>query len=130
MTTAWVIGRILGPMRQRVAALVIALMVAGAPAALIACELLCAAPDGQPSHACENGQPAGTTSVTGAVHACGHDDALPEASGMVTPQSSPVAMVVAVMSPQPFHAQGAGPRLVVVASVLPASPTLKTQLRI
>lgn len=128
--TAGMGGRILEPMVRRIAGLVLALLVAGAPAALTACELLCASHDVQPAHACHESQPAGTTSVTGGLDVCGHGDVLPEAAGALTPQSPPVSTLAVIVLPQPAHTQRVPLSVLAVAPFRSDPLTLKTQLRI
>lgn len=76
-------------MIRRVSALMLALMVASAPAALTACELMCAAADTgreASTHSCHS-QPSGapiSVSIVSGVHVCGHGDALPAAPGKMT----------------------------------------------
>ena len=90
-------------MIRRVNALMLALMVASAPAALTACELMCAAADTgreTPTHSCHP-QPSGapvSISIGSGLHVCGHGDALPAAPGKVTAHGAP-SPAIGVTSP-------------------------------
>ena len=97
---------ILAVMVRRVGAFLLALVVTGAPAALTACELGCAAHGGDsshgdanaPLHSCHDTHSEGsTTSVSSRVHVCGHGDALPTAPGNPTLQTAPTPTVAAIV---------------------------------
>lgn len=121
-------------MVRRLGAFVLALVLTGAPAALTACELACAAHDdgrGAPTHSCHSSEPEGTTSITsGGVHVCGHGDELPAASGKVMPPGAPGPAIAAVVSPFSFDGDGVSGRARAVASSPPGPPKLVTHLRI
>jgi hypothetical protein len=120
-------------MIRRISGLVLAVSVASAPAALTACELMCAAADASHetrTHSCHSQQPGAPISIASGVHVCGHGDALPPASGKVTAHGAPNA-AVAIAAPL-FLSDAAGmknrsPR---VTSSPPGPPTGAGQLRI
>jgi hypothetical protein len=123
-------------MVRRLGAFVLALVVTGAPAVLIACELACAAHDdggGAQTHSCHSSESEGTTSITrisGGVHVCGHGDELPAASGKILPQDAPGPAIAAVHSPFLLAGEGISGHSREVASSLPGSPKLVPHLRI
>src|SRR5687768_1595233 len=80
--------RILNVMRRRLLALVLGLIVAGAPQALEVCQFVCAgatagaAAEGHHGHSCPHSPaPSAATTFQSVPHACGHADNLPEALG-------------------------------------------------
>jgi hypothetical protein len=76
-------GRLLGRMSQRLGALLLMLVVAGAPAALTVCEIVCAARGSQSSsvaHSCHGTQPSYGAHIDAGAQLCGHEDALPTAA--------------------------------------------------
>jgi hypothetical protein len=119
----------------RATALMLALMVASAPAALAACELLCAAADSgreAPTHSCHSPRPGDQISIAGGAHVCGHGDALPVAPGKMTAQGASGA-ATAVTSPLflfDFDAAGIQHRSPRVAASPPGPPKAATHLRI
>lgn len=127
---------ILTMMVRRLGAFVLALVVTGAPAVLIACELACAAHDdgrGAPTHSCHASALESTTSITGitsGVHVCGHGDELPAASGNMMPQGAPGPAIAAVASPFLLAGDGISGRSREVTSSPPGLPKLATPLRI
>src|SRR5688500_4923815 len=77
---------------RRLGALIIAVIVAAAPSALTACELMCAqqaAAPSAPAHTCHDTPPAdeGGPVVSAAPHACGHVSELPSASAKLSQTS-------------------------------------------
>lgn len=106
--------------------------IAAAPAVLTACSLVCAAGDLHRSHTCHESQSTGTTSVTSGVHACGHGDELPEASGQVVPESGPAPSPAITVFAQPhsLNANGAALQFLGLALSPPDRLTLTRQLRI
>lgn len=91
-------------MRRRVVALLVAFVVAGAPAALEACHVACAmstdaasqSKSGASEHSCHHQTDAHRGSAVAAVHVCGHADAPPSAA---TGQVSPLAPALIAMVP-------------------------------
>jgi hypothetical protein len=109
--------------------LVLTLAVAAAPAVLTACSLVCAAGDFHRSHSCHESQQTGTTSVTSGVHACGHSEELPTASGQVVPESAPAPALMPFVPPLALQAS----RVVLPFGFALSPPdrlSLTTQLRI
>lgn len=123
-------------MVRRLAAFALALVVAGAPSVLTACELACAAHDdggGAPTHRCHSSQSEDTTSITritSGVHVCGHGDELPAASGKLMPEGAPGPAIAAVHSPSLPAGEGISGHSREVGSSPPGPPKLVTHLRI
>ena len=122
-----------GAMIRRVSGLMLALFVASAPAALTACELMCAAADAShetPTHSCHSQQPGTPISIASAVHVCGHGDALPPAPGKMTAHGVPNA-AAAIAAPlflsDAARMKNRSPH---VTSSPPGPPTGAGQLRI
>ena len=126
--------RILTQMGVRGTALVLALFVAGAPSALMACEVLCAATGAQSpqagGHSCHETQPQDAPSVGGGGHICGHTDGLPLASRGLTSVSPPAPAMLAALPMRIDVSTTAPVRLSAAASSPPHCLTLTTQLRI
>lgn len=128
---------ILTVMIRRLAALVLALVVTGAPASLIACEILCAAradrashSDAAAPHSCHATQPAGTAAaVTTGVHVCGHGEELPATTAKVVPQAAPAPGDAIAAVPFLLHT-GVSHRFLTAASLPPGPSKLLTPLRI
>jgi hypothetical protein len=112
---------------------VLALFVAGAPAALTACELMCASAGAEShatGHSCHEAQSPGTTSVGGGAHRCGHGDALPVSSAKLAPQEAPVPDL-APITLAAYYLAGAAPLRPFSSAASPLDhPKLITQLRI
>ena len=94
-------ARILNRMRRRLAAAAFVFVLVGAPAALTACELVCAiadaAPAGNsPSHSCHGTQPPEGPAFSAGVHACGHSSELPEAKTAASVTAAPGAAAAPV----------------------------------
>lgn len=103
-------GRILGVMR--LAALVMAIVVGGAPAALTGCEIACAIAAAESAaapvtHACHGTAPDAGPSIAAGTHPCGHEDEMPPA-GKVAPPDVAVAPGASLS----FAAHGVSTRLV------------------
>ena len=121
------------PVTRRLGILTLTLAVAAAPAVLAACALECLAGDlrQSPSHSCHESQSTGTASITSGVHACGHSEELPVASGQLTTDGG-AAPPLAMSAVAPLH-----PLLATAAFQFPGSTpsppdrlALTTQLRI
>ena len=135
---------VMGPRRRHILAVmvrclggfVLALVVASAPSALTACELVCAAHDdggGVPAHTCHSSESDDTTSttrITSGVHVCGHGDELPAASGKLMPEGAPGPAIAAAASPFLLAGNGVSGRSRAVTSSPPSPPKLATHLRI
>jgi hypothetical protein len=122
-------------MIRRVHALMLALLVASAPAALTACELMCAAADAgreAPTDSCHSHQSRAPISIASGGHVCGHGDALPVAPGKMTAHgaSGPATAVTSRLSLFDFDAAGIQHRSPRVAASPPGPPTAATHLRI
>lgn len=110
----------------------LALVVSGAPAALTACEIVCAVRDthaaDEAAHSCHGTQPSDAPGIDSGVRVCGHDEALPAAA-------SQTALLVA-LAPAPqapaivVSLDDVLPRVPVVASSAPGHPRLPVPLRI
>ena len=120
-------------MIRRVGAFLLAVVVTSAPAALTACELMCAAADTgreAPTHSCHSPQPGVPISIAGDVHVCGHGDALPAAPGKMTAQGAPSPAMAALAPLFLFHAAGVPGPSPRVKSSPPGPLKATTQLRI
>jgi hypothetical protein len=120
-------------MARRVGALLFVFLVAGAPAALTACQIACAAHDSHRSadawrpHSCHGTQPADGPAIGAGAHICGHDEELPAAASAFTLIALAAAASPAlVMVPVPDDAL---PPVAVVIS-LPGHPRFPLPLRI
>lgn len=124
-------GRILVRMSRRLGALLLVLVVAGAPAALTACEIVCAARDSHApaaAHSCHRTQPSDGPLIGAGVQVCGHDEGLPEAAAQGNP---PPVLAAAIVTPSIFSSPGDGlHRVHVGVSSLPVPLTRPTPLRI
>jgi hypothetical protein len=124
---------ILAVMVRRLKAFILALVVTGGPAAILACELMCVGQDdsrGGPTHTCHPAKPADTASTISAVHACGHDDALPAALGKMTPHGAAGPAIVATASQFLLDAAGIQRHSPRVTSSPPGLPKAARPLRI
>jgi hypothetical protein len=119
-------------MARRLGTLLLALVVTGAPAALTACEIVCAArdsrslPGGSAAHSCHRTQPPDGPGIGTGAQNCGHDEELPAAAAQAAPPSAP-AVAVLTSTPLPSM-EGAFHPAQVVSS--PGHPRLPTPLRI
>ena len=90
---------ILSSVARRLTAFAIAAFVAAAPAALNACELVCAAQEAATEtveHSCHGPEPQESTArIAAAPHLCGHVEGLPPASGQLKKDPSAAAPFVA-----------------------------------
>jgi hypothetical protein len=132
-------NRILVLMHRRLLALVLGLVVAGAPEALEACQVFCtsAAHTGMPivaRHA-EHGHsghrvaaPAAGAGWQAAMHVCGHDDALPTARQQILPTTAQPASIVTILPAIP--AGSARPIAPAVRPKPPRSGPFAAQLRV
>ncbi len=103
-------GHILGAMR--LAALLMAIVVGAAPAALTACEIVCASVPVEsaaaPSaHSCHGTTHTEGLSMAAGTHACGHEEAMPPA-GKIPPPDVAVSPGMSVSLP----AQGVSTRVI------------------
>ena len=131
-------GRILERMVRRLATLTLTLVLAAAPSALAACELLCASRDqeavasgaGHAHHACHEPSDAVTLSIGAGVHNCGHADGLPASSAKQPTQDAPLPAVASFVTM--IAVRGPGFSVEPRFGVSPPSDTsgLITQLRI
>jgi len=91
-------------MYSRLGALLLAMIVLGAPVSLTVCEVMCAARTdaGTARHSCHQTRPTGThDALSSHGHICGHGDELPVASrgtGDDQPMPAPAVIVVASLS--------------------------------
>jgi len=89
-------------MRRRVLALVLGLLVAGAPEALALCQFTCAPSvadtEHHPGHSCGHPSTFATATLKAGPHPCGHTDALPDAAGPIVQVTAPPALVTAICS--------------------------------
>lgn len=120
-------------MVRRVDALLIVLMVAGAPGALMACEIACASHDrqlsGAETHSCHEVQRSRAASVVSGVHICGHESEMPEAA-KTTPQVVHGPFLDAVLFTSVARIDGPLSRSDRLALFPPGSSKLLTPLRI
>jgi hypothetical protein len=119
-------------MAARLVALAIAVIVAAAPVALTACELMCAASDTAaspaPAHTCHEIEPdqAGGPAIAAPPHACGHVAVLPSAAKFTgtsaeawLPATNAVSLIRAITTEVGHAAHGPPPRLLHVALLTP-----------
>jgi hypothetical protein len=125
-------------MLSRVGALVLAMIVAGAPTSVTACEMLCATRAGQAPlddaagsrHPCHDAQSTGASgAVSGQGHVCGHREELPVSSGVQGAHSISYPNLVAVAS-TPTASVGIVLLEQRVAKSPPAHPVARVPLRI
>lgn len=130
-------GRILVPMSRRLGALLLVLVVAGAPAALTACEIVCAARDshaaadgsGSAAHSCHGTRPSDGPLIGTGVQICGHDEELPAAAAAQT--APPLVAAVAILTPSILSSvDGVLHRVHLVVPSPPGHPQLPVPLRI
>lgn len=122
-------------MIRRVHGLMLALFVASAPAALTACELMCAAADAGRealTHSCHSQQSRAPISIASGGHVCGHGDALPAAPGKMTGHgaSGPATAFTSPLFLFDFDAAGIQHRSPRVTASPPGPPKAATPLRI
>jgi hypothetical protein len=94
-------------MSLRLGAWLLVLVVAGAPAALTACEIVCAAHDSHSeaaAHSCHRTQPSDGPLIDVGVQVCGHDEELPDAAPAQVNPPTLLAVAVATSSILPMPA--------------------------
>lgn len=93
------------PVYRTLTAVTLALVVAGAPAALTACEIVCAAHDSHSeaaAHSCHRTQPSDGPLIDAGVQVCGHDEELPDAAAAQVNPPTLLAVAVATSSILPM----------------------------
>jgi len=123
-------------MLLRLAALLLAAIVTGAPVSATACEILCAtrasAEDDPvaPRHACHDTQSSESSdAINGQGHVCNHDDDLPVSFGVTVDRSAPHSEVVFVVA-LPITSAAVVPFAARAAKFPPDPPASRVPLRI
>jgi len=124
-------------MGRRLAALVLALVVTGAPSALAACEIACVLTDGRPlsgshtsAHTCHGTARSESPTIRGAFHICGHDDELPAAASQTPFLLAPCPPAAVPAQTLSLHENGTALRAHGITLFATGSSTFLPPLRI